>query len=106
MEDKKEITLENALKILNHHLGGDMSKFDRVMSKTQQYFFKEAYQRVLKEIEGKAPRGKWEPANVDCRGYTNAFKCTNCNRLVYMAEYSKENDEFESCPHCRAIMDL
>lgn len=51
MAANKEMTFENALKILNYHLGGDMSKFDRVMSQTQQYFFKEAYQRVLKEIK-------------------------------------------------------
>lgn len=51
MAANKEMTFENALKILNHHLGGDMSKFDRVMSKTQQYFFKQAYKRILKEIE-------------------------------------------------------
>lgn len=51
MAENKEMTFENAVKVLNHHLGGDMSKFDRVMSKTQQFFFKKAYQRVLKEIE-------------------------------------------------------
>ena len=51
MASNKEMTFEKALEILNYHLGGDMSKFDRVMSQTQQYFFKEAYQRVLKEIK-------------------------------------------------------
>ena len=61
---------------------------------------------VKNELEGKAPRGTWEPANVDHRGYTNHFICTHCKRDVYLTKYCAANDEFESCPHCRAIMDL
>lgn len=61
---------------------------------------------VKNELEGKAPRGTWEPANVDHRGYTNHFICTNCKRDVYLTKYCAANDEFENCPHCRAIMDL
>lgn len=39
------------------------------------------------------------PANKDCRGYTNSFKCNSCGALIYTAEYSKEID-FNYCPYC------
>lgn len=61
---------------------------------------------VKKELEETAPRGTWEPVNADQRGYTNHFICNHCNRDVYLTKYCRTNDEFENCPHCRAIMDL
>ena len=81
-------------------------KFDHIKGVTGKCETFIALEVIKKELKETAPRGQWEPVNADQRGYTNHFICNHCKRDVYLTKYCRTNDEFENCPHCRAIMDL
>lgn len=114
MAENKKMTVSQAFEIIeNKCLCSEPNckttgncKFKHVNNVPDSCVYIAALEVIKKELEGKAPRGTWEPANVDHRGYTNHFICSNCKRDVYLTKYCAANDEFESCPHCRAIMDL
>ena len=44
------------------------------------------------------------PRNLDCRGYTIEFLCTNCQCLVF-TNYAMQECDYEYCPYCGAKMD-
>ena len=53
--------------------------------------------------ESLRPKGRWAAINADCRGYANAFECSNCETISHTHTYMKEC-EFEYCPVCGAKM--
>ena len=64
--------------------------------------------RVVEEAptidpESLRPKGRWAAINADCRGYANAFECSNCETISHTHTYMKEC-EFEYCPVCGAKM--
>lgn len=49
-------------------------------------------------------KGRWAAINADCRGYANAFECSNCETISHTHTYMKECD-FDFCPVCGAKME-
>lgn len=60
--------------------------------------------RTAIEQESLRPKGRWAAINADCRGYANAFECSNCETISHTHTYMKEC-EFEYCPVCGAKME-
>ena len=81
-------------------------KFKHVNNVPDSCVYITALDVIKKELDKNLPHGEWKPENVDHRGYTNHFLCSNCGRDIYLSYYCRINKEFDNCPHCRAIMDL
>ena len=114
MAENNEMTVSKAFEIIEKHcLCSEPNckttgncKFKHINRVPDSCESVAALEVIKKQLEETAPRGIWEPVNVDHRGYTNHFICNHCKRDVYLTKYCAANDEFENCPHCRAIMDL
>ena len=44
------------------------------------------------------------PRNIDSRGYTIEFLCTNCNCLTF-TNYAMEKCDYAYCPYCGVRID-
>lgn len=62
------------------------------------------YLKTFFAEESLRPKGRWAAINADCRGYANAFECSNCETISHTHTYMKEC-EFEYCPVCGAKME-
>lgn len=49
-------------------------------------------------------RGRWIPRKPDCRGYTEAFMCSECKAITYMHYCAKDCEYDDFCPNCGADM--
>ena len=56
---------------------------------------------IVATPESLRPKGRWAAINADCRGYANAFECSNCETISHTHIYMKECD-FDFCPVCGA----
>ena len=57
--------------------------------------------KLLEQTERKT--GEWIPFNPDNEGFTRIYECSECNKKIQQAHYSRVCD-FDICPHCGADM--
>ena len=57
----------------------------------------------LPDAQPERKKGEWRPFNPDNEGFTRIYECSECNKKIQQAHYSKVCD-FDICPNCGADM--